>query len=776
MENQTFSDAELAASPERLTGYLGELIRQCEDHLEYQQADYRELSLNYYAGKLIDLPPEEGQSRAVSNDLRAAYRKIMPSIIRTFLSNGRLVEYLPNGPGTEQMAQQATDYVNQVIVGDPDCGVESAIQDAVFDALIIRTGILTWDAIETKRAKVYYLDGLDQQQLAFAQQEGAEIIDVEQYMDESQPQQPQDPNQPPPDPTRYNVTLKIIETDTKIMLNAVPRGSFLIMPDVDRIEDSPLVGEIKMISRSDLIERGYDPELVANITGKARPRDGERYDDDYDYKQEDYDEYSRREVSRSMEEVLVYDVYVRLDRDGDGVAEMHHMVLGEGGGDGARDAMTRYIILQDEPCSDAPYAKIIAERSPHQFEGHSLSEDIIPIQRVKTWLLRATLDNINMQNWPRPAIDLSTVVDEEAIINPRPGNPVLLKPGSRVQDAIQYLQVPFVGEASFSMWERLDELVREHTGVTDASGGVELEKLQSMSPLAAGMIHDVGAQTAEWKIRTLGRGIRDAFRGILRLVVAHATPNKFVKLHGDWVPFDPTVWDSEMDCKVNVGVGSGSKERDMQALGQIQAMYQYLIESMGLPNHFLKASHVYELFAKQIEALGFPDPSQFIQRPDDEAVEQEVEEAKQSEPPSPEEVKMQVEQQKMALEQQKAQSAAELQMMKFQSQVQVERTQAEADVAVKQAELQARMASDQTKANIDKELKMLEFELKLAERHAEMKREQELHMVRMGMDVDKAEVEAEIKERQAAQKMEIEARNAMVKQMIAQREKENDRE
>ena len=744
------TDSEISSSEERLAGYLSLLIRQCEDHADYQEK-YRRKALEYYNGELKDMKPEAGRSGVISNDLRAAIRKLMPSVMRTLLANDKLVEYMPTGPGKETYAEQATDYVNQAIVADPKCGVETALHDAIFDALVIRTGILTWEAFDDTRVEVYHYEGKLEQDMLGLQGMDLEIFDVEEYREENPMAL-----QANPDPRRFDFSVRRKATHTRIVLSAVPRGSFLIPPEQDTIRESPVVGERLQMTRSDLIARGYDPELVKKISVRNRATTEEgKNTDESSYKGDDYDETYRHELTTSMEEVTIYKLYVRLDRDDDGIAEMYKFVVGDSASDGEIDAELRYVILEDEQVYEAPYAKVVSEREPHQFEGHSLSEDIIPIMQVKTTLLREALNNVYWQNDMQLAIDQSKLVDVDDVLNPDFGRPIWLKQNAKVRDAVQWHEVPFVANETFNMLQAMDELNKEHTGVTDASGGLDLERFQSMSPFNASLIAETGTASAEMIIRTLSRGgIKEAFKGILKLVIAHADGMKMLRVKGQWSQFDPRVWDSYMDCVVHVGMGTGSREKDLTGLQLIRQLQTELIAAFGNRNPFVKPHHIYNTLERGVESLGFPSADLFFAKPSDEEIEQMLK-AEEGQP-SPEEQKQQMEQMKIQAQQQMEQMKLQAQMaiaqQKAQAQIQVEQAQLQADIAVKREELQAKMTSEQQKVDNSKELDMMKYELAAMEQRQQLMLEREKHMMEMGMAVDQAQLNMTVKELEAEQK------------------------
>lgn len=723
------TDAEIAGSDETLSTYLGMLIRQCEDHSNYQK-ETRLKSLEYYNGDLRDMAPEKNRSKVISNDLRATYKKLMPSIMRTLLANDKVVEFLPSGPLPQDhaYADQATDYINGVIVKQDDYGVETALHDAIFDALIVKTGILTWDAYEESRVEVYEYENRSEQDMLGLQGPGLEIMNLKD-------QGPGQDGAP-----RYSFHLRRTYKETKIKLCAVPRGSFLIMPDVDSIRESPVVGERIQIARSDLVSRGYDSKQVMAIAASSTPDT----DDGTESDQSAYlgDEYSenraRQEIAKSVEEVTVYRLFVKLDRDEDGIAEIYKFMVGDNGGQATPDGENRYVILEDQLVYEYPYAKVISEREPHQFEGHSLSEDVIPIMQVKTQLLRETLNNIYWQNDMQPAIDQSKVIDVDDILEREFGRPIWLKNNANVRDALQWAEVPFVAEQTFNMLTMMDQLNESHTGVTDASGGVDLERFQSMSSFNAGLINEVGTATSEAVIRTLSRGgIRNAFRGLLKLVIAYADGTKMHRVKGQWMPFDPRLWDSAMDCVIHVGLGAGSREKDMLALKEIESTQANLITAFGKRNPFVTPENIYNTLARKIEVIGMGDASTFFKRPS----QQEVEALLQAEDnkPSPEQVK--------------AQTQLQIAREKAQAQLQIERGQLEADITVKKQELEAKIEVDREKVENTREIELLKYELRAMEQRQELMMERERHLMEMAHEREEHHLDIRAKEIEHVQRV-----------------------
>ena len=662
------------------------LIDQAESYADTQEKARAE-ALRYYNADPDAIPNMGvGYSTAVSADVRKHIQKLMPSIMRTILSNDRIVEYMPAGPGDEAGAEQATDYVNSCVV--PECDAERALHDAVLDALLVKTGILNWTAYRQRKMVVQEYTGQDPEALLGLDELG-EVLDAAQ--DEA---------------GLVSFKLKRMLDEVKVKLRAVPRGAFLIHPEAASIEDSPIVGERQSVTRSELVSRGYDREQVWSIPVES----GDNDPDEIDRRGADYDD-AATDVQKALERVTVFDVFVTLDSDGDGIAELHHFVTADGDGDRETDAGR--VILEHSFATEVPYADVVAEREAHQFEGHSIAEDLIEVQRINTTLLRQTLDNLYQVNDPTPFVQVDALEDPTSVMTPVRGKPKFLAPGRSAAEAVQFPNIPFHADKTFAMKQLLDAEAKDRTGISDASGGLPGEALQGMTATAAAMVNESAVARAEMLVRNLARGgIRKAFRGLLRLVIAHADQERTVRLRGEWVQVDPRVWDAEMDCIVNVGLGAGSRDRDMAVLQQVLGIQQAVMQSLGADNPLVKPDQLYNTLKKLTETAGFASADPYFTKPDPAEI--QAKKANAAGQPSPDQIKAHTQ---MQIEQAKAEARR-----------QVEEAQMQADLAVKQAEITGAAALSRQKLAHDEEMARMKLELDAIKHRDQM----ELEWARLG--------------------------------------------
>ena len=672
-------------------------------------------AIKYYDGETPDLKSDTGRSSAVSKDVRAAMIKIMPSIMRTFFGSDIFAKFLPVSPEDENTYKQATDYFNRVIMTESD--VEKAIHAAIFDGLLLKTGILKAYIDERKDVRIVSYTNLDDEQmLDLLEEDGVELI-------EHTEKEETDENVLAVigDAKLHDCKIRKVITTNAPSLMCVAPENFLMYPNFDTIEGCPLTGDKQVISRSDLVSRGYKRSQVEELAGYMV----DETDEDDARDGEDEIDRTLSDLDGVNEMVEIYELYVRLDLDDDGIAELYKVVMGS-------DIADKKSILDIEEFDEPPYADVTPELEAHQFKGHSMFEDTDDIQKIKTALLRAQLDNIYSRNNQQPFYDPSAVSDPKALYDRDFSMPIKLKKGANAQQAIQFRETPYVGDAAFNMLGYLDREAEGRTGVTDASAGLDPDALTNTTATVANMIDSKGVAQAEMKIRSMARGgIRKAYRMLMRLAIQHQDRPRQVRIKDEWVSYDPRTWNSEMDCVVNIGMGAGSRERDLQALMMILSQQKEIVREYGFDTPMLKPHQLYNTLSQIIEAAGLPSAEPYFTEPKEGEIEEL--QAKKAEQPSPEDQKLERDiqleqvkvQGKMAIEGQKLQATAQLEETRVGQAAAKEQSQMQADLIVSQQELAAdtEQRAQQIEADAVRDERKLAFEREKLEAQIEMHRQ-----------------------------------------------------
>ncbi len=668
-----------------LTAAVSHLVKECESYREELSID-RDKAMEYFDGKMDDVPVIDGRSKVVSRDVRAHIKKVLPSLIRTILGNDQVAEFQPMGEGDEEYADQASDFISNVVFPESD-GYE-AVEDAIHDALKLRNGIIRWWHEKKDSVQVTQHTGLDEMALVqlisdddvtvLEQDQRVEMVDVEGQG-------------PTPSPV-YDVKIRKRFTNGRTRLGAVPPEQLLVHPDAMCIEESPLTGINMRQRRSDLVAMGYDRDLVDSLPIAGTTSD---QDDEESTRRRDLINDDNATAAKAMQEVEYYELYVRYDADDDGIAELRRLIYA--------GAIKEEYLLENEEWDDVPFADIISERRPHQREGSSVADDTMEGQKVKTVLLRETLDNIYWQNKPQPIVDEQAVVNPDAVLNPAFGKPIRVSAGTDVRAALGFTQVPFVGGQSFQMLDYFDREMSDVTGISDASGGLAPDALQNVTAKASSMVEQAGIAQTELMARTIARGLVPVFKGLLKLTIKHQDKPRTVRLRKKWVTFDPKPWNAGMDVVVNTGLGAGTRERDMMMMQMIVGLQEKLLSQLGAVNNpFVTPKNMFNALTKLVQASGMRATDQFFTEPTEDQINKLI--AQQSNQPNPEMEKLKQQQAKAdmdaKIEQQKIESNERIEMAKLQQEYELKRYQIDQEIQLKQRQNVAQALTGQNVTSV----------------------------------------------------------------------------
>jgi hypothetical protein len=274
--------------------------------------------------------------------------------------------------------------------------------------------------------------------------------------------------------------------------------------------------------------------------------------------------------------------------------------------------------------------------------------------------------------------------------------------GVDVREAVQYNIVPFVADKSFAMIEYMKKEGQDRTGISEASAGMAPDALQNMTAKASAMIEAAGIGQTEMMVRCIANSLKPVFRGLLKLIIQHQDKPRVVRLRDEWVEFDPRTWNMNMDALVNVGLGAGTRERDMMMMQMVIGLQKDILASMGpaIGQLYVSPDNLSNSLTKLVEAAGLKTPRLYFSQPSKEDVQQAMQ--AQAQQPSPEQIKaqtaLQVEDKRTQREVVKAnvqaQQRGEEARLKAQVDANREREQRDADLATNLAEMDRQAAVD----------------------------------------------------------------------------------
>ncbi|MGE5452436.1 MAG: hypothetical protein ACM3VZ_11420 [Acidobacteriota bacterium] len=731
-------------------------MRQAVGYWSGKLASQRTKAMAYYLGEAkFDLSPSEveGRSSVVSPDVRNTIESMLPQLMVKFVGGDKVVEFEATKPGDEPMAEQATDYINHIFfVKNPG---ERVAYNWMKDALLSKNGIVKvwWDTRHEEKREEY--TGLDQFELAqLLDDEEIEITEQKSYPDEedqeqrdqalSQLQQAamQDPHaaqqiaqvQSQPPKMLWDVTCKRTKKGGKVCVENVPPEEFLINRKAKSIADATFVGHRVARTVSELNSMGYKNVDQISSDDQATSMNMERiermqFDDEMAYMSTD----TVQTMDDSQRVIWVTECYLRVDFDGDGIAELRKVVRAGNQ------------ILDNEVVDVAPFVSITPIPMPHKFFGLSVADVAMEGQKVNTMLLRGVLDNTYLQiNGRYYAVDGQVNLDD--LLTSRPGGVVRVKQAGA---AGRLDQGAGDSQLGMGMLEYMKGFQEEATGWSRNSAGNSPDSLKNgITATQANIVTNKADMRVDLIARNFAEGWRDLFRLILKLCSQYQQKEDVVKLCGQWVAVNPREWRNGFDTVINVGLGTGSRDQQVQHLtmmGQMQAQ--------GLQIGIATPANIYNTSKELTKALGFKGADRFWTDPSQN---------QQLQKPDPEQMKAQAQ---MQVEQMKAQVKAQSDQASREHELMIERErmnlQAQVDTHRQQVEAQQKALESQN----EKELQQIKIQAQaeLERFKAEMQQQTALMVAKINAEAQimRAQLQASATPVEATSGMDQAADNAL---------------
>ena len=572
----------------------------------------RQKSLEYYFGEPFG-NEQEGRSQVVSTDVSDVIESILPTLLRTFAASDDVVRCDPVTAEDEEVARQASDYLNYVFNKDNDGFV--ALYTLFKDALIQKNGIakIYWDTSQKQEQETYEKLSEDEY-IMLIDEDGVEVKEHSEYADQDaitakqkMMEQTDDPMlmqqiEDEPTPMLHDCVITRIETYGKVKIETIPPEEFLIERRAKSLQDANFLAHRTTVTRTELIEAGFDADIVSRLPSDV----ADKYNEEKiaRHRNLDYD-FDSNSGEASTDEITIFECYSRIDVEGDGIAKLRKVTIAGTGG---------YEILDNELCDSIPFVSLTPIMVPHRFFGRSVSEMTEDLQLIKSTVMRQLLDNMYLTNNNRVAV-MDGQVNLDDLLTNRPGGVVRTK-GSPGQ-VMMPMQTQTINQQAFPLLEYLDTVREQRTGITRYSQGMDAD---SLNKTATGV--NVILTQAQMRVELIARifaetGVKDMFTKIFELVVKHQDKERIIKIRNTFVPFRPMEWRNRCNISINVGLGTGSRDQQLAILNNILQTQLKALELQGTPaGPMVNLRNIYNTLAKIVENAGLKNAGLFFTDPD----------------------------------------------------------------------------------------------------------------------------------------------------------------
>ncbi len=653
---------------EEITSIINDSIQQAVGSFTSgsELQEQRETAINYYTQQAKGNLYPQGVSKVVTSDTMEIVDSYLAVISELMLSNGKIAKFNPSDPSQTVAAGLASELTNHCIFSKNNGWVD--LNTWIKAALLFKNAIIRWRWEEIEETKVEEYENISVLEVDALLLEG-DVEIVEMRAGEGF-----DPDSRNAEGFYEYVSIRREVDKSRVSLENIPPESFMINRGATDIPSASFIGVQTEMSLSDLREMGFD---VADDIGEGTEASSFNQDYESSVRQsinEIQQNYADDSLGIANREVVVTESWIKIDRDGDGVAELKRFItVGEE-------------ILLEEYADSIPLASLNPIEIPYSFYGMSIADATKSATEIKTTITRGMIENVYLSNYGRTLADPNTV-DFRALQSPEPHQ--IIPTNGSPMSSVHTLVPAQLAPSTFSLLEFMNTEKEMATGMTRAAQGIN-EKLFD-SGNSAGKIAMV-EQAAQKRIAYVARrfaetGFKDLCRGVYDLILDNSesilkdysyyniTPESLVPLENLTVDID-----------VGANSSANTQENMMMMATQVMPMLYQAKEAKGIINP--KAP--FTIARQLLESMGIDNWVDFLVDPDTPQGQQQAQAAMQEAQQEQEQVgkEEQMEQQKILLTLQK--QMADIQ--KKQADMELDREKFEYQKTKDAAEMQMELA------------------------------------------------------------------------------------
>lgn len=680
----------------------------------------------------------EGRSQIVMSDVADTVEWVMPSLMKIFFGGTRVVDIKPQGPEDEEKAKLMEEKVNF----DFQRGINgyTVLHDWFKSALLGKYAVTKywWDTSETTKNEDY--NGLTEAELEqLMQDEDYEILEEESTLIQEGITDDFGFQVTPP-VFSFDVKGKRTKTVSKPMAKSLPPEEFIFdLETSGSIKEAEFCAHRKRVHKNTLKKYKLSDDDIS--------REAEEFSNTEYLKESRFEDLGGINFIKDPSDdefVYIYECYLNdYDKSGDKVPKKV-LIYGN-----------RVLEVTDNTYGSPPFCGITTVRIPHRAAGLSMADLVSDIQKLKTALMRAILDNMYYQNNGIDIVNPYRINMDDVVDRNEPGAKWRTLYDVDPRTVIHSKDPSPLPSHAFGLLETVDSIKEKRTGVTSYNQGLDSK---SLNKTATGISQIMGA--AQQRMELIARnfaetGVKELFQAFVDMNLEFFDGEANVKLNEQWAQIKPEMIDGNFDIIIDVGVGTGSSEIQINQLINMINVSQPGVE-MGIvtPENFGNLlSTIYEL-------MGYKNTSKFVSGP------------QQGGAQNAQTQQMQQQMQQMQQENQKLQQ--QLQMVTVDLRNQEEKYKIDAQkLQIEAADKQDKSSLEAQKIQNDLSVKRAELQLKAEElslKARELQSKDEVTYAKFEMEREKLlhSIEASRKESQEPREESKEESSANIDQVMKQ--------
>jgi hypothetical protein len=548
----------------------------------------------------------QGVSQIVSSDTVEVVEGYLAILSELLMNNNKLAKFVPmkKTPTSLAAAKAAGDLLDYVVFKQNNGWVK--IGTWMKSALLWKNSILRWGFVEDFDYTFEEFDEITQENLdILLSAPDADVVCSLKYYPRTihlEDGSIQIVN------VYHDVRVRRKVDKSRVQISNVPPEAFRISRDAGSIDEAPFVGIQTDMTRSE-IRKAWpteSKELDWDEIGDGSTSFLQKYNEERAVRKklvgEEYYLVGRsREVDldEASRVVNVTECWMRVDRDGDGMAELKRFIV----------AGDHIIIEEDADC--IPLASLCPFEVPHEFHGLSAADMIRPTTMATTAILRGFVENVYLTNYS-PKLADPNVVDFSALQNMKPKQ--LIATNGNPNNAVAALTPDTISQGTVPLLEALGIHKEQATGLSKAAQGLNdtlyvsgnsEEKMQRAMSAAQVRIQYMARRFAE-------TGFKQLAQGVYKMIKEKMAGKKisFIDSTGEGREIDPASLPDDMELWVDADVGENGNSTMVRKMAQVGKEILPALKAAGA-GAVINPAAVANIAARAIEALDL-NPLEYI--------------------------------------------------------------------------------------------------------------------------------------------------------------------
>jgi hypothetical protein len=358
---------------------------------------------------------------------------------------------------------------------------------------------------------------------------------------------------------------RMMDTSHVAIMNIKPED-FIIEDDAESIPTSKFCAIRSRMTKSDCLEMGWEADIIDGLNfGDTGIEWRDRDEVDARHAHDGTFMNLWNDASKDRRTTIVYEVYRKIDMDGDGIVELWQLFFSDDE------------ILSMEQVEEVPLEVFTPYPQPYKFHGLSIPDVIWGIQKSKSTIERQIIDNMVATNTGRYLADLGFIRNPKDLVDNRPGVVVNVTK----MDAVIPMPIAQINPNSFAVLEMLEGDKEEATGATRLAQGMEkdaiskqnsFDTIQMLTTAANRRLMMFAKHFAENTLKPL-------LIAIHRIGMTYDKTEKFVQLNGQFVPVEPATFKRRMDMSIRVAL---TPMEQKEQINNLMMIHNLLRQTPGL--------------------------------------------------------------------------------------------------------------------------------------------------------------------------------------------------